>query len=98
MEVGDGGGGEKLEEVLKLKKLIKEGVGLIFTCKISRRHDGHDGGSCASKDTGKSLEKEPIMCHILDHLRYGEEDVLESGRENRNMRTDQGICSLVYKV
>ena len=49
-------------------------------------------------DLGKSLEKEPIMCHILDHLGYGEEDVLESGRENRNMRTDQGICSLVYKV
>ena len=27
----DGGGREKLEEILKLRKLIKEGVGLIFT-------------------------------------------------------------------
>ena len=51
-----------------------------------------------SKDNGKSPEKESIMCHIPDHLGYGEEDALEPGRENRNMRTDWGICSLVYKV
>ena len=51
-----------------------------------------------SKDTGKSPEKEPIMCHIPDHLGYGEEDALEPGRKNRNMRTDWGTCSLVYKV
>ena len=31
MEGGDGGGGEKLEEVLKLKKLIKEGVDFVYT-------------------------------------------------------------------
>ena len=70
---------------------------MLSTCNISRRHDGHDGGSCMSKDTGKSLEKESITCHIPDHLGYGEEDALEPGRKNRNMRTDWGICSLVYR-
>ena len=94
----DGGRREKLEEVLKLRKLIKEGVGFVIHLHISRRHDGHDGDSCVSKDTSKSPEKEPIMCHIPDHLGYGEEDALEPGRKNRNMRTDWGTCSLVYKV
>ena len=34
---------------------------------------------------GKSLEKEPILGHFLDHLRHGEQGALQSGRHGGNM-------------
>ena len=36
----------------------------------------------------KSPEKEPILCHFLDHLRHGEQGALQSGRDGGNMGGD----------
>lgn len=54
----------------------------LFTCKVPRSHDGHDGGACAIMDPGKSPEKEPILCHCTDQPRHGEHDTQEAGRGN----------------
>ena len=34
---------------------------------------------------GKSSEKEPVLCHFLDHLRHGEQGALQSGRDGGDM-------------
>ena len=33
-------------------------------------------------DLGKFPEKEPVLCHRVDHLRHGEHGTVESGRES----------------
>ena len=33
-------------------------------------------------DLGKSPEKEPVLCHRVDHLRHGGHGTVESGRES----------------
>ena len=33
-------------------------------------------------DLGKSPEKEPVLCHRIDHLRHGEHGTVEFGRES----------------
>ena len=67
--MGDKNGGSGIEKPLDLH--IREtdqgrSALCLFTCKTSRRHDGHDGGFCATIDSAKSLEKEPILCHFTD--------------------------------
>ena len=38
--------------------------------------------------SGKSLEKEPILCHFLDQLKHGEQGALQSGRDGGNTGGD----------
>ena len=33
-------------------------------------------------DLGKSLEKEPVICHGVHHSRHGEHGTQEAGRED----------------
>ena len=40
------------------------------------------------KCLGKSSEKEPVLCHFLDHLRHGEQGALQSGRDGGNTGGD----------
>ena len=68
MRVGDGG--EKPLEISKLRNKIKKGC--LFTCKSSRSRYGHDVGACESINLGKSLEKEPVICHCIGQPRCGE--------------------------
>lgn len=74
----------------------------MFTCKSPRNYSGYDGGACADMDPGKTPEKEPVLCHGVDHPRHGEHGTQEAGGENGNVcgdmesRTDQGFCSLAY--
>ena len=57
----------------------------LFTCNVSRSHDGHDGGACAIIDLGKSPENEPVFCHCIDQPRHGEHGTQETGRGNGDM-------------
>ena len=44
--------------------------------------------ACADMDPGKYPEKEPVLCHFLDHLRHGEQGALQSGRDGGNTGGD----------
>ena len=66
----------------------KEEWVLLLTCENSRGHGGHDGGLRAGMGPGKSSEKEPVLCHFLDHLRHGEQGALQSGRDGGNTGGD----------
>ena len=60
----------------------------MLTCENSRENGGHDGDLRAGMGSGKSLEKEPILCHFLDQLKHGEQGALQSGRDGGNMGGD----------
>ena len=70
----------------QVKKIDQRRSGFsLYTCKHSRNQDGPDGGSSAAMESGKSLEKEPILCHCIDQPRHGEHGTQEAGRGNGNM-------------
>ena len=60
----------------------------FFTCKNSRSQGGHDGGTGAGVDAGKSPKEEPIICHWVDHTGHGEHGTQEAGRDNEDMCGD----------
>ena len=79
-------GGERVSNRCKFGKLIqRRSRFFLFTCNVSRSHDGRDGGACVTIGPGKSPEKEPILCHFADQPRHGEHGTQEAGRENGDM-------------